>query len=463
VSKRSRVRHLLSLPLIVGLPLIGLLAWLGLAYQIPHSEEDAVALAGATSPVTSLTGDVQIRTWASREVIRSGDTFEVWVLVKNNSHLPLQKLEIKTYESPGFVPIGTCWRGGVPGCRPGMPPASQPVGLEQTLAPGLSGMAFAELKSAGSTKDKLTASIAWVAAGKAQEHSIRIDPVKVASRVPSGIVAGYSLLKDLGLPLLLGVLAFFFQRSLYERSRVQTVRSALLPTATANAVHYLLPVSSAIGSLNKVTSDAAATEDIDKKILRWRQSFFYFAFLLKRMRDLGTEGGAIFLDNPSSEEIVVACWRAVQLRAIDCFGYLEVSHTMDLMVDHESFSLFMSQLPSFRDLLGKPPSSARIAAMQFRDKFWKLAAGGGLKADLEILGVMGEILQLEVNRLFLGWYEKLDFPSVKTFCGWKDACQAFQTTHPVYAGDLVEKLNNYIADYPWWKRFGIAAHRLLRM
>ena len=448
MPKRNHVRATpLSLPFLAGVLVVGLLASLGWAYQFPHSEEEAVSLVGATSPVT-LPGDVEITAWASREVIRAGDTFEVWVLVRNASHLPLSDLAVKSFVSPGFVPLGTCWRGGVPGCRPGMPVATQPVGLEPTLAPGLTGMVFAELKSAASTKGQIKARLAWVADGKAREELAAIEPVTVVPRIRSWVVASYSLLKDLALPLLVGVLAFIFQRSLQERTRVQTVRNAILPTATANAVNYLLPVTSTIQTLRKFTKEAAEATDAQEKALKWQQSFFYFVFLLKRMRDQLLKGGAIFLEDTDSEGIVVQCWAAVYFHAVESFGYLELSHAVDLMEDHESFSLFMDQLHGLQDLLGPRPSGDRIAAMRFRTKFLTLTAAGDFNTDLGVLGVMEEILRLEINRLFLGWYERIDHPSANDFSAWKNAISAFDAAHPEHAAGLAEKLERYIAAFP---------------
>jgi hypothetical protein len=448
VRKRSKVRAgPVFPPFLGGLLVVGVLAWLGWAYQLPHSEEEAVSLAGATLPVTLPYGDVEITAWASREVIRAGDTFEVWLLVKNVSGLPLSELAIKFFASPGFVPVGTCWRGGVPGCRPGMPAANQPVGLEATLAPDQTGMVFAELKSAGSTKGQIKASIAWVAGGKPREELAAIDPVRVLPRVRGWVTALYSLLKDLGLPLLVGVLAFIFQRSLQERSRVQTVRNALLPTATANAVNYLLPVVSAIAALRRFTKEAAEATDAEVKSLKWQQSFYYFVFLIKRMRDQLIKGGAIFLEDTDGEEIVIQCWVAVYFRAVESFGYLELSQTVDLMDENESFSLFMKQFPGLRDLLGPPPGGDRLAAMRFRRKFLTLTAAGGFNADLGVLGIMEEILQLEVNRLFLGWYERIDNPSAKQLNDWKSAVAAFGVAHPEHAAGLAEKLDKYIVAF----------------
>ena len=434
---------------VIACVFVGLI-WVGLLYQGPHSTEEAVSLASATSPVSQgEAGGVELRAWAGRASIRSGDTFEFWILVKNASTLPLTGLRLIDLDSPGFVPVGNCWTAGVPGCRPGVPSSGQPAGLETVLSPGAVGMAFAELKSSGSPGKHprpITVSVTWSLRGKSEQQSIKIQPAEVAPHAPHWVVVVYSFLKDFGLPLLLGVLAYLFQQILQERSRVQSAHSTILPTATTNAVKYLLPVAAAIRNLRRVLAEA---EGIPPDQPQWQakqqEAFFYFVFLLKRMRDLNFVGGGFFLGDVSSEVLVAECWRAVHRRAIEHFGYLDLSHAQDLLEGHETFSLFLGQFE-------EPPNPAQTAARRVAGSFPDWSRATQSNADLQLLSVVSGILQFEANRLYLGWYEKVDSPDEATLGHWKAAIDAFQAAHPHILVDLDSKFDDYVKNFPWQVR-----------
>jgi hypothetical protein len=423
------------------------LTWIGLLYQGPHSTEEAVALASATSPASKKIGSVELRAWAARALIRSGDTFEFWILVNNASASPITDLRFIDLDAPGFVPIGNCWIGGVPGCRPGAPSSGQAAGLETPLPAGAIGMAFAELKSSAKPDQEpapITATVAWKLKGKTETLSVPIQPVTVAPHAFHWVIVVYSLLKDLGLPLLLGVLAYLFQQILQERSRAESAHSTILPTATTNAIRYLLPAAAAIRNLRRVLVEAEVNPaDRRQNQAKHQQAFFYFVFLLKRMRDMNSIGGGFFLADVSSEALVAECWRAIHRRAIDHFGYLDLSYTQDLMDAHETISLFLDQF-------GGRLNQAQIAALRVAEKFPEWSRDTERNADLKLLRVLAEILQVEANRLYLGWYEQVDSPDEKTLVHWKQAMEAFRETHSKTDGDrLLGKLDGYIKNLPW--------------
>jgi hypothetical protein len=306
-------------------------------------------------------------------------------------------------------------------------------------------MAFAELKSSGGRPKPIVAHVAWDRGGVPEERAITINPVEVVPHAPRWTVVVYSLLKDFGLPLLLGILAYFFQQVLQERSRVQAARNAILPTATTNAVKYLLPAASAVWNLKRTVGEAALLEDENKQREKNREAFFYFVFLFKRMRDVSRVGGGFFLDDPSSEQLAAECWRGVLRRASSHFGYLDLSYVMDLMEGKETISQFLDQLQS----TGETASLAQVAAHRAEKQFETWSRGGDLNPDLGLLKAMAEVLQIEADRLYLGWYEEVENPSVETLLRWKAAIQAFLDTYPDLQVDLAGKLEKYVKTLPW--------------
>ena len=472
-ERLQTARHLLPF-LAIAFVLVAL-TWVGYLYQGPRSTEEAVSLATATSPERRVIGEVELKIWASRTVIRSGDSFELWLLVKNTSQLPLAELRIVDLYSPGFVPIGNCWIAGVPGCRPGVPSSVQPAGLETALPPGAVAMVFAELKSSGKPKptssklksagnptcnasaklaaagnpfdkpDPIKSCVTWKLAGRVITEPIEIQPVEVAPNVAHWVAIAYTLLKDLGLPLVLAILAYLFQQILHERSRVQSGRDAMLPTATANAAKYLLPAASAAGTLRRVLGEA---EKLPPQKPKWwakqQEAFYYFIFLLKRMRDGNTIGGGFFLKDQRSEEFAAGCWRAIYRRAIDHFGYLNLSHAQDLLEGHETISSFLDRLQSPDEEL----KSAQRAAAEVAERFPGWSKVPPHNADLRLLGVLVDILQFEANRLYLGWYDEVQIPDHEDLQRWQGAIGAFQAEYPEIAPDLASELAGYVETLP---------------
>jgi hypothetical protein len=426
VSKPSRIRaSWYFVPLLLFF-LVALIA-IGVLYQGPHSAEEAVSSESATSPVSRVAYGTEVKAWANRAVIRSGDSFEIWVLVKNLGSLPLTHLQIVGLDSRGFVPVGNCWVEGVPGCRPGVPSSEQPAGLEATLQAGVTGMVYADLKRSGGLPKPIVAHLAWNLGGRSQEQSVEVR-MDMAPRAPHWAVVLYSVLKDFLLPVLLGILAYLFQHVLQDRSRMQAARNVLLPTATTSAVQYLMPIVGAAGGL-RAASDA-------------EQGFFYFVFLLKRMRDLSGKGGGFFLGDLQSEELITECWNVFRRQVIEYFGYLDLSHAMDLMEKRETISKFLGHLQSPKG----PLTSAQSAAQRVKGGFsaWRLSGDPTLK----LLEVMSRVIQIETNRLYLGWYERVENPTAEELKGWEEAILAFRQAHPQVAENLGEKLEQYVSTLP---------------
>jgi hypothetical protein len=330
----------------------------------------------------------------------------------------------------------------MPGCRPGVISSVQPAGIESDLPPGAVSMVFAELKTSGVNPDPIRAVFSWKVEGKRESHQIENHPADVAPHARQWVVEAYALFKDFGLPLLLGLLAYLFQHALQDRSRTQAAHNVILPTATANAIKFLLPVASGVRNLRRLLDDAEASSALGAAdLLHYRatlqESFFYFIFVLKRMRDLVTVGGGFFLKSLEVEGLVAECWRIFNRRVIDYFGYLDLSHTQDLMEGHETISQFFDQLETQDPSL----ASAQSAARRIAGVFPKWGKGGGSNPDVRLLVLVAEILQIEGNRLYLGWYEEVESPDFATLERWSATLRELPSGA---ADNLIPKLDRYV-------------------
>lgn len=70
---------------------------------------------------------------------------------------------------------------------------------------------------------------------------------------------------------------------------------------------------------------------------------------------------------------------------------------------------------------------------------------------------MADVIQIETNRLYLGWYEQVENPTPEQLVRWEGAIRDFQRDHPGLGVDLARKLKEYVKTLPWtaqyaWKR-----------
>jgi hypothetical protein len=368
-------------------------------YQFFKAKQEIAQLQGGIRPAlgtrqTECSEDVRVIGWLDRSLVKPGDSMTVWLGVENRSPADITNLRIERFKHPGLVQAGDCWQRGLPRCRPGDTSSAQSPGLPSKLKPGDAAMVLAELKLAGSAKPEATsARVSWQESGRECRSDVPfglIDVVEPSWRFSAAI---YSVLKDLALPVLLGLLAFSLQRSLQDSARAQAVRQSLTPRATENALRYLAPIDNAALSLSR-----AVVKDRDST-----SAFFYLVFVLKTMRDLLTDGGGIVLSSLESEKFTVECWGTFFAHVKHRYGYMDASHVTDLMVDHESISQFCSAL------LDSPEATRavrRAAALRFEEKYLKSFADGSLMSQLlPVLQIMAAVFQVEINWLHLGWYE----------------------------------------------------------
>jgi hypothetical protein len=366
--------------------------------------------AGPTSPTETETAGVRIRGWAERSKISPPEAFAFWLTVENRSGAPLQRLVLRELRAPGFVPAGACWnRAGLPQCQPADHVAIQPLGLPLNLGPGDVAGLTAELSPSGSELGSvITGVFAWQAPDGAQKlGAVEIGPIQVVEqRVSFGTVmadAGYSFVKDLGLPLVVGFLAYYFQQTHQERARRDEIRRSFLERATDNAVHYLLPLVQAAQSLQsqaeklRLHRQAAVRDD-------WRTGLYYMVLFLKRVRDLAFKGGGFMLEDTRGEVVLQLSGNLVFERARDRLGYFEISLAQDLMEGHESVTQFWAQAASRQRSLFGGTGTRQQAIARLEDSFkdWVLTT---FAENDDLLSIYSDVLLFEINWLFAPWYE----------------------------------------------------------
>ena len=369
-------------------------------YQLLKAKQEIAQLQGGTRPVlgtpwqTECSKDIRVLGWLDRSLVKLGDSATVWLAVENRSPVAISNLRIESFTHRGLIQAGNCWQGGFPHCLPGEVSSAQSPGLSSDLKPGDAATVLAELKPTASAKpEAIYAAVRWKEPGRRCGSNVTFGLIDVAEPPWRFSAAIYSLLKDLALPVLLGLLAFSLQQSLQDRARTQAVRQALTPRATENALRYLAPIGFASLNLQRAI----------EKTRDPTEAFFYLVFVIKKMRDVSQADGGIVLGSLESENFTASCWAIFLARVKERYGYMDVSHAVDLMEDHESISQFYSAL---RDSPKAIRPVRKAAVLRFQQKYLKDFADGNLGPHLPpVLQIMAKVLLPEINWLHRGWYE----------------------------------------------------------
>jgi hypothetical protein len=243
--------------------------------EVETSRRQEAIVAGPAAPTETDASGVRFRGWSDRSRLAASETFCFWIVIENRSGAPMERLEFRELKAPGFVPAGRCWRASLPGlpllpvCRPGESSAASAQGLPPRLDPNEAVGLTAELSpAAGQSGTRvITGVFSWQTSGGAQRQgAVEIGPIQVAHRPASPLAvtstAIYTFFKDLGLPLVLVLLAYLFQQLQHEQARLEETRhferehreetrQFFLARATDNAVRYLLPLVGAATSLQE--------------------------------------------------------------------------------------------------------------------------------------------------------------------------------------------------------------------
>ncbi|MFL6231596.1 MAG: hypothetical protein ACJ76N_00515 [Thermoanaerobaculia bacterium] len=389
---------------------------------------------------------VRLRGWADRGKVRPNDSFDFWIVIENRSSTEIQGLRFHPFRHPGFVEAGTCWRKGQPVCGPekAKPGEAEP-GLPDRLESNQAVSLRAQLKPAGEAGDwVVTGPIEWTEPGKGQtQTAVSIGPIQVtesSSGLLSGSEAVYTFFKDLGLSIVLALLAYAFQRLQQERSRTQDTRNLFLTKATDNAAQYFLPIIGRTESLLDQVAKLRTSQPGHDYTEHLNRGFYYALYLLKRMRDLSLRGGAFFLTDILGEQLISYCWGLFYVQAVQHLGYRELSRVLDLMEPHETLSSFEEKLRPRGVFSGGRIPPTVIDTMKEGFRSW--ATGPDFPNIEKELSFFKVALQYETNRLYLPWYQAEDRDSRVSL---EQLAEDLKKSFPA---EQVTSLEEYLAGLP---------------
>jgi len=386
--------------------------------QLVRAAREESLAEGATPPAVLEKDGLRIEARADRSKVSIPGVVHVWVTFQNRSDAEIQNLKLGRFRTDGFKQ-GRCWIAEVPACRPGETVAKSSL-LPAKLLPGETVALMGDLQPENAPGSRvLMGPVSWtlVRPGKSPLNEVEVvtlGPLQVAEPPTHWLLtvgeAVYSFFKDLGVPVVLGLLAYLFQRLQQDRTRQQETRQRFLDRATDNSARFYLPICSAAHMLvwqSRAFKEAAPGDPEREK--SFRRSFYYFLYLMKKNRDLGHHAGGFFFPKREAEKVVDKCERAFFPAAWGRLGYIEISEVLDSLDEEETITSLEKKLfrPRFLSLLS---GSEATAATRLRDGFRTWLEKDGFDRYHDVLTVFSKVVLYEVNTVYASWYGQEDQP-----------------------------------------------------
>jgi hypothetical protein len=356
--------------------------------------------------VTELEG-LKIHAWRDRTAIGPHQRATFWLTVENTADRPVAELSLAAVEAGDLV-------------RDPAIPARFPA----LLAPGGAATAEVALTSRSATGLRtLNGRLSWRAAPGEPPSEARFPLGTLVVRRPPPVWRGpaesvYQVVKDLGLPIALGLLAYLYQRlqqarseaSQAERDRQQAreeVRGALFKRVHQSSILNYMPIVSEVMGLTGTAPKVR--EDPPGELLHARKSLAFFLNLRLRMRELMEKEGGLFLGRRIGEEFVQRCWSVTLYRGRRRLGPEEFDAVV-ATVDLERVPVLLNPVA---ERVGSETASGWALKELLADQLgrwsrWMRAEESEL--DLAVWNAFAAAIEFESNLLYDLWYEERDAP-----------------------------------------------------
>lgn len=358
---------------------------------------------GPTLKAESRVGQVWLRGWASKKKVLQADTVRIYLRIENRSGAAIQDVRIDHIDATGFERIKPCWASKLPVCGQGFDPAGAPRGqlgdLEKSRAINLWG----SLKPTGQHGARpVLVAISWTGPeGRRSSGNLLVGPIEITSYPLVLGRSSLSFFKDMAFPILLGFLAFIFQRLQQERAQVQQRVDLIAKSAHENAKNLLRICT----YLVRFKRYLARKQEGHELIL------YYFLLALKAMDDLSVKEGGIFLRDQRGEEAVIQCWTALQKLVENDLKERDLTVVLDALDPSVTFTSFQKQFSTSQLTLYPALEPTAKVFKRLEEKFKdKIAQDFVLEAYL--LEAVGDVMLYEINRLYEEWYgQSPSFPT----------------------------------------------------
>lgn len=410
-----------------------------------------------------------------------GDGFEVrlWVLFRNDSAAAASDLRYLKLDTPGFRWVA-CMAGGGPDCRPrgrGRPPLER---LPPVLRPGESRAVFGRLEPTGRASHGVSGVFGWRdLAGEHEAALIVAEAPADRGWQRSLAFAGRlvlflrDLVKDLGLPVALALLAWFLkqrddrrekkeqeekqrqegkaqkerdEREQSERRQAQLRETwnLLLPKSHANAENHYMPVVSRIQeleySIGRVRpsppggaagpAPAAAPPPPAPATDAERRLVWAVLRLFAQMRHLVLSIGGFYFHTRDGERVAARCWNRLYRGMETRLGRRELDAALDRTDWNESLDSFLRR---WYEIGGLDPLLETVRG-------W--TGEPVLDSDLALLELLSCAIEYEMNRTYELWYVDPEVWNDERFCAARAKLERAEADTPDRR-ELLDLLDGY--------------------
>lgn len=373
----------------------------------------------------------------SRSRLQKGESTRFWLTVANRSARSIYAVRLLDLDAPGYLKEQACWcRGGADACWPptprtqdlsAMPPSSnRDLAACKPIVPELRGgqtvTVWGELRASESSDSQtLMAAVGWTDADKVPSLlAVPLGQCLVQSRLQRRVSQLVGLLKDLALPIVVGILGYLFQRRLQqqeqnrrdrekeieekrqeqERERTQLAETwnKMLPQSHEYAAKYYMPLEGAVSSAvrfmelykqNKSTRDG-------------RRAFYYWLLMERRMRHLVRSVGGFYFKDRTGEELSASSFEGYDRLCVadDENTLRDINRILDKMDRDETLNQFLEKLD------GSTEIDAFVVFQRAYERFKNWLLSERSRDALGYLKVFRAIVEYEMNRPYEHWYAR---------------------------------------------------------
>lgn len=463
---------------LVFLGLLAAATYLAAHYAKLEHPESQLAVPPGTGLSTAR--DIELTGGLSQSTIETGKPARFWLTIRNRSEQTISEVSLEPSGLANFRITTECWKPqqGSVSCVPVQPPAKSPApSMAQIPSSPARDVVIPQLArcqtlsvwgelSADTRQEKqmMFVNVRWVHPDKHVSQCVvplgtltAQDGFDKAKETWAAILGFY---KDLGLPILLAVLAYLFKQwedarererqaaESYRRQLLQTWNK-MLPVSHNDATKYYMPLAAAIRAANedfKRCQEAMQKGALPANSPLVKESLYYFLLAMRRFRAISRQRGGFYFKDRTGEKISSLCVNEMfRLYRRSVAGLSQ--HTSTALSQMKPFTTFGEFIPVLEDALAAntPRTAVQEAFFQVHTGFYAWLSTAEFLQIVPLLKAFLRVLDFEMNQPYEYWYPKeqkerlkLEQDEKNTLTELAERAEAENDQYKTLSGELVE-------------------------
>lgn len=404
--------------------------------SVEKQELPAAAIPGSAPPTGR---DVDVFAGLSQSKAETGKPVRFWLTIRNRTAKPITNVSLESSGLGGFQITASCWKpqSGASSCIPASAapgstsvPLASPAydSLVSSLAPCQTLSVWGDLSAnVRQEKQTLFVTLRWLS--HEQHPSQLVVPLGVleardeSDRTKERWAIVVAFYKDLGMPLLLVLLAYLVkkweenrehkrQKAESDRQQLLQTWNQMLPISHKDATKYYMPLASALRSSRDsflkcqghVRNSVFALPASDALV---KEALYYFLLALRRFRSISRDRGGFYFKDRTGERVSSLCVDALfdlYLRGSPTLGQYTSSALSEIQ-PFETYGSFISILDASL-AAPLPRSSAQEAFFEVHSRFYSWLSTAEFGRMIPLLKAFLRILDFQMNQPYEYWYPR---------------------------------------------------------